>query len=596
MVTFGHPRYLRVDDRPVFLLYRASLLPEPRAIIERWREAWRERLGSVPWVIMVQSFGDRDPRHYGCDAAVEFPPHKVTKDIGRSNHEHRSFDPNFRGQVRRYRDMVAKSLADCEPADYTLLKTACPHWDHEPRSPGRGVTVQGSTPLRYARWLAALCRHASRQPLAGEPLVFINAWNEWAEGTYLEPDCHYGHAYLNITRRVLARETLAGPAKPPALLLIGHDAHANGAQMILLSLLEWYRREMPFEITVMLGGVGRLLPEYQALADTLVLDEQPPGFLDDWLQHHPIDAVITNTVVCAPHAVVCARWGLPVVSLIHELPTLIRERRLEQECRALLAEVDTLVFPSGIVRDGFLGCAASAGAGGSGPGAAMHASSGDDKVANAAALAVRPQGLYKTLTAEPESIDACYRDLGLDPAAHDIVLNVGYADHRKGFDRFVDVARHGEASGDRRRQYVWVGKVDIDMSNYLKRVTGGDTLQNLHIVDFTDSIAPWYAAASVLFLSSREDPYPTVVLEAMSFGLPVVMFEGATGFDKALLAHASCIAGDDAASIEATIARVIDENTEAEQAMRRDYVGSSHDFSAYARYLLTLLPIATDAP
>ena len=79
----------------------------------------------------------------------------------------------------------------------------CPRWDSEPRKPGRSFSLFGASPKLYGEWLAAAAARAMQTPAADERIVFINAWNEWAEGAYLEPDRHHGYAYLLETRRVL---------------------------------------------------------------------------------------------------------------------------------------------------------------------------------------------------------------------------------------------------------------------------------------------------------------------------------------------------------------------------------------------------------
>lgn len=69
----AHERYMRVNGRPLFILYRPGLLPNASETLQRWRELWTEALGVTPWILMVQGFGDLDPRDYGLDGAVEFP-------------------------------------------------------------------------------------------------------------------------------------------------------------------------------------------------------------------------------------------------------------------------------------------------------------------------------------------------------------------------------------------------------------------------------------------------------------------------------------------------------------------------------------------
>ena len=78
-----------------------------------------------------------------------------------------------------------------------------PGWDNEARRPGKGYTFAYSTPDRYQDWLSFAVGYAERNPVAGERIVMVNAWNEWAEGAKLEPDRRFGHAFLQATRDAL---------------------------------------------------------------------------------------------------------------------------------------------------------------------------------------------------------------------------------------------------------------------------------------------------------------------------------------------------------------------------------------------------------
>jgi lipopolysaccharide biosynthesis protein len=79
-----------------------------------------------------------------------------------------------------------------------------PSWDNTPRRRRDGVVLTGSTPERYQRWLEACLARAAGDG-RDESLVFVNAWNEWAEGNHLEPDARFGRGYLEATRRAVAR-------------------------------------------------------------------------------------------------------------------------------------------------------------------------------------------------------------------------------------------------------------------------------------------------------------------------------------------------------------------------------------------------------
>jgi lipopolysaccharide biosynthesis protein len=77
------------------------------------------------------------------------------------------------------------------------------NWDNTARRGVNGTVVHHGTPLEYRKWLIALVDEAVRRPVA-ERLIFINAWNEWAEGTHLEPDLEFGRGYLEATRDAMA--------------------------------------------------------------------------------------------------------------------------------------------------------------------------------------------------------------------------------------------------------------------------------------------------------------------------------------------------------------------------------------------------------
>lgn len=200
-------RYLRVDGKPLLIVYRIDILPDARKTAETWREYCRERgIGEIH-LVAAQSFGIGDPAPYGFDAAVEFPPHGLQ--ARQMEDELEFINPDFAGRVYDYHDVVNTQLAKPAP-DYRLYQTVFPSWDNEARKPGRGHIFHRASPAAYRRWLASACQHADRHSGDGQ-LVFINAWNEWAEGAYLEPDRHHGYAYLQATQQVLAQ--FPAPAK-----------------------------------------------------------------------------------------------------------------------------------------------------------------------------------------------------------------------------------------------------------------------------------------------------------------------------------------------------------------------------------------------
>ena len=94
------------------------------------------------------------------------------------------------------------------PPAYRLFRTVMPGWDNTARRQDDSVIFSGSTPGAYQAWLESVLRQTREQYFGDERLVFVNAWNEWAEGAYLEPDLGWGHAYLEATRNAQDNQRL----------------------------------------------------------------------------------------------------------------------------------------------------------------------------------------------------------------------------------------------------------------------------------------------------------------------------------------------------------------------------------------------------
>lgn len=202
------PRYLRVEGKPILLLYRPGLLPDAAATGRRWRQWCLDNGVGEIHLAYVQSFDNSNPAAFGFDAAVEFPPNFVNSPSVISRQ--RLIDPNYNGQVLDWR-AVAGAAQNPAAADYLLYRGVNPGWDNEPRRPGEGRTFLHSSPRAYGQWLQRCIDACSEAPKSRD-LIFINAWNEWAEGAVLEPDSRLGYAYLEETRRAMWRST--APATP----------------------------------------------------------------------------------------------------------------------------------------------------------------------------------------------------------------------------------------------------------------------------------------------------------------------------------------------------------------------------------------------
>lgn len=208
--AFADERYLRVNDRPLFSIYRIGALPDaPGFVADLRRAAWVAGVGD-PFVIKFDTHGDfDDPAVTGCDAAAQFFPHGIAE----MRLDERALPGGNEGNlVLPYEEVAATMLRQPVPG-WTRYECVIPGWDNTSRrGDGRSLVVHGATPEGYERWLRAVVARAP-QRTGGCPLVFLNAWNEWAEGAHLEPDQRWGDAFLRATARVL----LDGEPSRPAI-------------------------------------------------------------------------------------------------------------------------------------------------------------------------------------------------------------------------------------------------------------------------------------------------------------------------------------------------------------------------------------------
>jgi lipopolysaccharide biosynthesis protein len=220
-VLFRDPRYIRINGRPLVMIYRAAILPDASATVSRWRDHFQKAGLGNPYIVMAQVYADDDPTIYGIDAAAGFPPHNVGfqgERVSRSSLQ--LFDSKYLGEVRDYEQM-ARFAASYHPENFKLFPGVCPSWDNEARRPGRGACFLGASPQSYGRWLEHACAYALQAKDKDERIVFVNAWNEWAEGAYLEPDRHYGYANLAETARVLNSVSFSDSESNPARMQSG---------------------------------------------------------------------------------------------------------------------------------------------------------------------------------------------------------------------------------------------------------------------------------------------------------------------------------------------------------------------------------------
>jgi len=207
------PRYIRIDGRPVLMVYRSELLVEPQRTIEHWRNVALKSVGKDLFLLRGMTF-EPTASVSGFDASVQFPPHHL--DPGDTSASKALFNADFSGRIYDYPALLPLAKRQLREYDFPFIPAVMTGWDNTPRRGGAGTCFHGSTPAHYAAWLTEAAAFAKQNPIGRSSYVFINAWNEWAEGAHLEPDQKFGHAYLRATVEAIRPYCEIGTRRPAA--------------------------------------------------------------------------------------------------------------------------------------------------------------------------------------------------------------------------------------------------------------------------------------------------------------------------------------------------------------------------------------------
>ena len=236
------PRYITYQGRKVIVVYRPQHLPDSAAWLKEWRDYAREvGLGELHLVCAL-THDNWSYETYGFDAGVEFPPHssgRVRDNVGASL----GYIEPFEGLVLDYSKVAELYLNRDMGPESNVHRTVYPSWDNTARRKHLALVTLNGTPENYEYWLHRAIKDTQERHTDGEGMVFINAWNEWAEGCHLEPDRKYGYAFLEATLRAKQGSELTGwthVGLPPETL--PEAQHDYAARLTGLLSTEYLRR------------------------------------------------------------------------------------------------------------------------------------------------------------------------------------------------------------------------------------------------------------------------------------------------------------------------------------------------------------------
>ena len=219
------PRAIKVDGKPVFIIYRPQRIEEIDAMLAYWRElAHLEGLPGLYFIWQKQyALPDRDCLN-SFDALFQFQPFEAifSQTFEQNSVRHSPLFKLIRKLPQRYQDFLRgiKSglIKELTVHDYaavweeiikihpdeklTTFPGAFVDWDNTARYKSRATVFRGASPEKFAEYFSRLVDSMPQRNLP-ENFIFLNAWNEWSEGTYLEPDECYGSRYLEAVKKVL---------------------------------------------------------------------------------------------------------------------------------------------------------------------------------------------------------------------------------------------------------------------------------------------------------------------------------------------------------------------------------------------------------
>lgn len=502
-------RYIRFQGKPVLIIYNANEIPNLKQTLQFWRNYCNQSgIGEIQ-LLAVDFALNNVSREAGFDGFVEFPPHSIYHyGMDTINSELSIVDAGYAGRIFDYGQIVREKryLSRCVENYYKGIFLG---WDNTARRPKDATVYHRFTISAFKEWLTDITKLTMEKHMEDDRYVFINAWNEWAEGTYLEPDRKYGYAALNSVREVLA-ETVDNTRR---IIYVSHDACYNGAQLLSLNIIEQLTKVFHYHVVVILLRGGKLFPQFKEFASDFICLEQekdPDAALMNLLKQVKCKIAMCNTVMTGDILKILTQQGIRCISMIHEMEHTINAYQGKSKLIKISEYAEKVVFASEYVLKS----------------AEQVYAIPQEKVV------ISPQGCYKSNpygTHNDTNRKEVRQKFGLSADTR-IVLGVGFGDARKGIDLFVRTAiQVCESNQD--IAFIWLGETDPAYKEKTEQLLSQCSCRDrIVFADATDDVFYYYSAVDLFVLTSREDPFPTVVMEAMMAGLPVVAFQGGGGY------------------------------------------------------------------
>lgn len=209
-LAFKDERYIKIEDKPVFLIYQPKQHPDLKNFILSWNNLAKEKgfLNGIFFIARVESYEEHDTMLENGFSAVTMDrirnyyssKSKFKKLIIRLSNKVKRRPPytiDYKNAIKNF------SIPEIDKKE-TVFPSIIPCWDHSPRSGKAGTILHNSNPKLFkihVKKVLDIIKNKEEK----HKIVFLKSWNEWAEGNYIEPDLKYGHGYLNVLKEELKK-------------------------------------------------------------------------------------------------------------------------------------------------------------------------------------------------------------------------------------------------------------------------------------------------------------------------------------------------------------------------------------------------------
>lgn len=199
-------RYITVDNKPMFMIYKPYELPNVTQFISLWQELARQNGLKGIYFIAHRGHESKEEEKHDINNLLSMGFDSINfvrlsnNSLNHKINQIRSLIRKFIKFpiIRKYKNYI-KQLTNENDRTLEVIPTIIPNWDHTPRSGKEGHVLHDSQPKYFAKNIKETLKNISHKPLE-KRIIFLKSWNEWAEGNYMEPDLKWGKGYLEALK------------------------------------------------------------------------------------------------------------------------------------------------------------------------------------------------------------------------------------------------------------------------------------------------------------------------------------------------------------------------------------------------------------